>query len=356
MPFSRDSLATLLDRVYQNYKALFKPIDQTPRYNLLKVFASSDAGMYHQLLGDLEFLSNQIFPDTAISDYLRLHWSDRVPPLHAVSAVGTIKITGVPGVAVPAGLVFASAAGKNYFTESAYRIGDDGTVGARVKADEAGTASNLGVDQELSMVSSIPVGVDSKAMTTDKGIAGGADGETDEDYLARVLLALRNTTRYGKPGDFAAWAVDSSAEVTKAWEFKNYSVFGALLIQVINGNQFDGVHPVGNLDIVVEYIGKVAPPILYTVMTPDIISINPSISLLPAEDTTENRGIVTNRLLTYLQATASPGVSYTAGQFRDAIIDGVNISYATVRIHGSTIGRIDTTVLQYPKLGVITWE
>lgn len=36
-----------------------------------------------------------------------------------------------------------------------------------------------------------------------------------------------------KTGDFAAWAVDSSADVSKAFEFKNFGVFGALLIQVI---------------------------------------------------------------------------------------------------------------------------
>lgn len=356
MPFNRDSLATLLDRVYQNYKSLFKPIDKTPRYNLLKVFASSDAGMYHQLLGDLTFLSDQLFPDTAVGEYLRLHWSDRVPPLYAISAVGAIRMTGVPGAAIPAGLVFASATGKNYFTETAYKIGADGTVVIRVKAQEAGSASNLIPDQKLRMVSSIPAGMDSEAVTAEQGIAGGTDGETDEAYLARVLMALRNTTRYGKPGDFAAWAVDSSPEVTKAWEFKNYSVFGALLIQVINGNQIDGVHPVGNLEIVSEYITQVAPPILFTVRTPELISMNPVISLLPEEDSLENRGIVSNRLLTYLQATSTPGGSYTAGQLRDAIIDGVIISSAAVKINGSTTGEIKTTILQYPVLGELSWE
>ena len=96
MPFSRDPLAVLLDRAYNNYMSLFKPLDKTPRYNLLRVFASSDAGMYHQLSGDLGFLADQLFPDTATGEYLRLHWSDRVPPLYAISAVGSIHIPGTP--------------------------------------------------------------------------------------------------------------------------------------------------------------------------------------------------------------------------------------------------------------------
>ena len=356
MPFNRDSLAVLLDRTYNNYMSLFKPLDRTPRYNLLRVLSSVDAGIYHQLLGDLDFLSLQIFPDTAIGEFLRLHWSDRVPPLHAISAIGTIEITGAPNAAVPAGLVFSSAPGKRYFTENSYRIGIDGKVTVIVKADEPGSASNLIAGQSLSLISSIPPGIDSTAQTIGTGIIGGADGETDAAYLVRVLASLRNATRYGKPGDFAAWALDSSPEVTKAWELKNFGIFGALLIQCIGGNQFDGINQVGNLAIITEYISSVAPPVLFTVRTPDLISINPTIALLPGEDTLTNREIVENRLKTYLQATAAPGISYTAGILREAIIDGVIISTATIKINGSTTGTIETTILQYPILGALTWE
>jgi hypothetical protein len=355
MPFSREPLAVLLDRAYNNYLSLFKPLDRTPRYNLLRVFASTDAGMYHQLLGDLGFLADQIFPDTATGEYLRRHWSDRVPPLYAIAAVGTIQIPGVPGAAVPAGLVYASAAGQRYFTESSYRIGPDGTVTARVKAENSGAETNLPPDEELSLVSSIPAGVDSKAVTVGDGIAGGADGESDEAYLSRVLQSLRNATRYGKPGDFADWAVDASPEVSKAWEFKNFGVFGALLIQVIGGSQIDGVTPVGNTALVAEYISTVAPPVLFTVRTPDLIPLDPVVTLLPAEDTVSNRETAMNRMKTYLQATAVPGIRYTAGILRDAIIDGVLISGAEVKLDGSVTGAVPTTVLQLPVLGEPSW-
>ncbi|MDR1316534.1 MAG: baseplate J/gp47 family protein [Spirochaetales bacterium] len=356
MPFKRDPLAAILDRAYANYTSLFKPLDKTPRHNLLRVFASADAGMYHQLLGDLDFLADQIFPDTATGEYLRQHWSDRVPPLYATSATGTIVITGAPNAAVPAGLVFSSAAGQRYFTESAYRIGAEGSVSVIVKAEASGAETNLGPDQPLTLISSIPVGIDSAASTSGGGISGGADGETDEAYLARVLQALRNSTRYGKPGDFAAWAMDASPEVSKAWEFKNFGVFGALLIQCIHGNQFDGVAPVGSLSLVTNYISAVAPPVLFTVRTPEIVSIDPEIALLPGEDTLQNRDTAAARLKTYLQATAAPGGGYTAGNLRDAIIDGVTITAAAVKIDGSAGGRVETTILQYPVVGDITWE
>jgi hypothetical protein len=356
MPFSREPLAVILDRAYNNYISLFKPLDKTPRYNLLRVFASSDAGMYHQLLGDLGFLADQIFPDTAAGEYLRLHWSDRVPPLYAAAAAGTIHIPGVPNAAVPAGLVYASHSGRRYYTESAYRIGTDGTAAARVKAEASGAEQNLPPGEELSLVSSIPPGIDSAAAVGGEGITGGADAESDEAYLARVLQTLRNARRYGKPGDFADWAVDSSPEVSKAWEFKNFGVFGALLIQVIGGSQIDGISQVGGLGLVRDYISTVAPPVLFTVRTPGLIPLNPVIALLPAEDTLANRETVSGRLKTYLESAAAPGIRYTAGMLRDAIIDGVTISGAVVKLSGSTTGEVTATILQLPVLGDISWE
>jgi len=349
-------LAVLLDRAYNNYASLFKPLDKTARYSLLRVFSAADAGLEHQVLGDIGFLSDQIFPDTATGEYLRAHWSDRVPPLYAIAAIGTIEISGAPNAAVPAGLVFSSAAGYRYFTDKAYRIGEEGTVSVRVKSQDAGSAANIGPGQELSLSSAIPPGISSKAITIGSGIIGGADGETDEAYLARVLNALRNSIRYGKPGDFAAWAVDSSPAVSKAWEFKNFSVFGALLVQVIGGNQIDGIVPVGNLEVVRDYISTVAPPVLFTVRTPDLVPLNPVISLLPTEDNLTNRDAVSNRLKTYLQATASPGMRYTAGNLRDAVIDSIQISGGTVSIGGSPAGEVETTILELPVLGVLEWE
>ncbi len=90
MPLNRESLSTLKEKTFSNYMSLLRPLDKTPRYNILKVLAFCEAGAQHQLLGDIDFLSEQLFPDTASGDYLRMHWSDRVAPLYAGTAAGTI--------------------------------------------------------------------------------------------------------------------------------------------------------------------------------------------------------------------------------------------------------------------------
>jgi len=356
VPFKRDSLAVTLDRVYANYASLYKPLNKTPRHNLLKVFAAVDAGILHQNLGDLDFLALQIFPDTATGDYLRQHWSDRVTPLYAIAANGQVLVMGIPNKPIPAGLVFASASGERYYTEQSYKVGIDGTVAVTVKSQNTGINTNLAPGQELSIVSSIPAGIESKAVVIGDGITGGADAESDEEYLTRVLLWLRNPVRYGKKGHFAAWARDASPEVSLAWDYKNFGVFGALLIQVINGNQLDGIFPVDNIAEVTMYLNEVAPPVIFTVRTPEIIHLNPAVSLQPLEDTQTNREIAIKRMQAFLQLVAMPGVQVTAGALRSAVIDGVIITEATVKLNGDTTGIVGTTILQYPYLGEVSWE
>ncbi|MCL2374134.1 MAG: baseplate J/gp47 family protein [Treponema sp.] len=356
MSFRRDSLAVLTARIHSNYSSLFRPLDRAPRHSLLKVFASVDAGIYHQLLGDLDFLSRQIFPDSAEGEFLRQHWSAKVPPLHAAAASGEAEATGLSGRVIPAGLLLSSSSGERYFTDAASRVDLDGTAVISVKAQNPGAQANLSPGQNLTIASAIPPGVDSTAVVGGGGISGGADAETDEEYLVRVLAALRNPTRYGKPGDFAAWAVDSSAEVSAAWEFKNFGPLGALLIQVINGSQHSGVSAVGGLDIVRDYISAHAPPVLFTVRSPVIVPVIPSISLPPQEDFLANRELAENRMRAWLHLTAKPGAQITAGALRIAVIDGVEITDAAVRLDGSTAGIVRTTVLEYPFLREVIWE
>jgi hypothetical protein len=170
------------------------------------------------------------------------------------------------------------------------------------------------------------------------------------------LLWLRNPVRYGKTGHFAAWARDSSPEVSNAWEYKNFGVFGALMIQVLNGNQLNGIFPVDNIAEVTAYINEVAPPIIFTVRTPEIINLNPVVSLLPSEDTHGNRELAISRMKAFLQLVAMPGVQVTAGALRSAVIDGVAITNAAVKLNGDTAGIVGTTILQYPYLGDVSWE
>jgi hypothetical protein len=124
---------------------------------------------------------------------------------------------------------------------------------------------------------------------------------------------------------------------------------------VINGNQINGLYPVENLTAVRDYISLVSPPVIFDVRTPELISLNPEIILLPQENTQENREIVDLRLKNYLEQIAQPGISITAGSLRVAIIDGVAITDSTVKLNGDVTGIVSATILQYPVFGTIAW-
>lgn len=346
-----ESLEQLKIRIFNQFNAELNPLENTPKYNLVKVIANIEAGIYHSLLGDIEFLKKQIFPDTAEREYLRLHWADRVPPLYSEVASGSIVIKGVAGVSIPAGSVFTSAQGNNYFTSKAYVIGDDGTVEIEVQAQSAGTSSNLAADSKLKLTSNLIAHVESEAAVK-KEIAGGTDGESDEAYLVRVLNYLRGSSN-GSSGDFASGALDASSEVVKSWEFDNFSVFGALLVVVVGGNIDTGFTQVSNIQKVQQYIEKLYPYILFTVKTPELIKLNINIRLISKEDSMANRQLISDTIKDYFDKKVQPDMEITNVLIKSLIIDGINITDAQAEID---IGDRYYNQLEYAVLGEITWN
>jgi len=351
MSFSRPTLSELDSRILQDALSRFNALSNTPRYNLLKALCKTDAGLYHLVYGNLDFLSKQIFPDTAESEYLRAHWSDRVPPLPASFATGEAVFTGNDGSPIPAGLLLQSDAGINYSLQAAVSVNGANITGT-VKALTAGAAGNLAAGSKLTIVSTLPAGVDSEVTVDADGISGGADSESDEEYLSRVLEYLRTGARYGKPGDWKAWGLDALAEVSKGFEIPNFGNTGALLLQVIAGNQVEGVNQVSDLETIEAYLSSVAPPVPFLVKTPELIPLNPTIILLLAEDTEINRTNVLNRLKQFLDVVAKPALTITQGALEDVVIDGVEITDATVTLVG---GSVYASALQYPVLGAVAW-
>lgn len=345
-----ESLEKLKEKILNQYYSELNPLENTPKYDLVKVIANVEAGIYYSLLGDVEFLKKQIFPDTAEREYLRAHWADRVPPLYAEVASGTIIIKGASGVSIPAGCTFSSTQGKTYFSINSHIIEEDGSAEIEVQAENAGSSSNLKAGNKLTLSSNLIANVESEAIVK-REIAGGTDGETDENYLLRVLNYSKGSLN-GKRGDFAAWALNSSSEVSKAWEFKNFNIFGALLVVVVGGNAETGFYKVSNIERIQTYIENAAPPIIFTVKALDLVYINLIVDLLEKEDTMINRKASENIFTQYFLGKAKPDMNIDAELLKNLIVDGINITYAKVTIED---GDKYISQLQFPVLGSIVW-
>jgi len=358
MPFNKDSLSTLITRNSALYESLYTPTEKTPRHSLLKVFASVDAGIEHQLLGGLDFLAKQIFPGSARGSYLRAHWSFRVPPLYGSASSGNVTFSGIANSAIPSGVLLKTASGAMYYTASAAKINADGTASVPAASQDTGVNTNLDAGEKLSICSSLPSGVDTEAVVSTGGFTGGADPETDDEYLARVLWHLRNPAPYGKKGDFAGWAMDASPEVSAAWEFPDYDADHSLLIQVINGTQETGVSPAGQggINIISAYIKEIAPPVMFLVNTPAIIMLNPKVLLPAGADTNANRELARSKLTACVQRLAAPDTAIYARELTTALQDSVALAGTAVLLGDAENGCITATKLQYPYIGAISWE
>ena len=211
MPFERPNLQTLIDRIDADLESRLST-SQLRRSNA-KVYARVLAGVSHELHGFIEFLSRQLFFDTAEAEYLD-RWASiyglvRKPPS---LASGTVVFTVLEeGATVPEGTLLQADNEAVYETTSAVSEGK-----ASVRALTAGTAGNVSAGDTLVLVSPIE-GISSECKTAE-GISGGADEETDESLRARLLSRVREPPHAGTAADYKAWALEIEG-VTRAWVY-----------------------------------------------------------------------------------------------------------------------------------------
>lgn len=108
-----------------------------------------------------------------------------------------------------------------------------------------------------------------------------------------------------------------------------------------------------NITAIKDHIDKVAPPIIYTVKSAEIVEITPTISLSEKEDTIENRNIITSTLKLFFANAGHPNMIIYEAYLQNLINDGEYVNTARLTLPNN---EIKLTQLEYPVLGVITWQ
>jgi uncharacterized phage protein gp47/JayE len=186
--------------------------------SVLRVMSDAMAGLAHLVLRYIDWLSKQLLPDTAETEWLDRHgniWlvnadgtTGRKSPTYAS---GIVTATGLQGFDVPAGTQLA-ALGVNYETTADATIGA-GPTNIPAQALTAGSIGNADTGVNIDFISPIS-GVDSQATIVE--MTGGADIETDDQLRARILFRIRNPPMGGDVSDYIQWAL-SVPGVTRAW-------------------------------------------------------------------------------------------------------------------------------------------
>src|SRR5579859_6494103 len=190
MPFNRPSLPTIIQRVQQDIASQLQGTDPTLRRKLLYIIGKAVAGAIHGNYGNLNWISQQIPPDTADAGIM-LQWAAMfgIKPKQPNPASGTAPITGVNGTIVNTGSVVQDGNGNQYTSTASVTIAG-GTAAMPVTANTPGSAGNLAIGAQLTFVTPL-AGVNSLAALT-AAFTGGSDLETNASVLNRLLQALQN--------------------------------------------------------------------------------------------------------------------------------------------------------------------
>lgn len=205
------------------------------RRAMADVLAQVWASVVYLLHGHLDWLSNQLFGDTAEREFLlRLAAMYGITPTAATFATGTVLATGVNGSTISIGDILVRDDGATYEVTVGGVIAG-GVKSVTILADVAGLDGNM-LTADVLNFETPPTGVDALATVETPGIEGGNDEESTEELRTRYLLRLREPPQGGNDQDYEGWAL-AVAGVTRVWIYRHESGLGTLAIRFVRDNE-----------------------------------------------------------------------------------------------------------------------
>lgn len=352
MAFNRPSLTTLIARVKSDLAAI-PGTSPRLRYTVEGVLAAAMAGLAHGLYGYIDKAVDQMFPDTADSEYMR-RWAAlyNVLPIAATAAKSpTVTITGTNGSVCPAGTLWKRADGVAYSQDASVTIAS-GVATISVTSTTTGLATNADALTSLTIAS--PVTGIAAAATMTAAATGGTDDESDDALLARLRQRLASPPLGGGAGNYITWALEVPG-VTRAWEYPLLHGSGTVGVTFVRDNDGVGaaiIPSTGEVADVAAHIAAVAPiDATVDVFMPTAYAVNFQIS--PNPSTTDTQNAITAELSDYLLRAGSPGATLPLSQISEAISQA-----AGVVSHHLILPSSDVVVPagNVPILGLVVWS
>jgi uncharacterized phage protein gp47/JayE len=227
MPWQTPLLRDVRSAVRDAIRGRLPGADALVPNSVLRVISDAMGALCHLTLQYVDWLANQLLPDTAETEWLDRHgaiWlvnSDgSVGRKLATPAQGAaIFVTQTTNVVVPiyTQLIYATS---TYQTTAQISTGAPGSsTSAPISALQAGSITNLPPGTALTLSpdadASLNAGIVSITVDT---LDGGTDDETDDELRLRVLTRIRKPPMGGDADDYVAWAL-AYPGVTRAWSY-----------------------------------------------------------------------------------------------------------------------------------------
>ena len=318
MPFETPSLPVLIKRTQSDLAS------DSLRQSDAQVLARTLSGAAFGLYGYLDWIAEQILPDTADESTLERIAALRLNQARkaAVAASGTVSFTAAAGAVLDVDTVLQSSDGRS-FKVTAAGTTHAGLNTATVQAIDAGTLGNA--DAGLSLIAVQPLqGIGSTFTVLAPGLTGGVARETLESLRARVIRSYRVIPQGGSAQDYETWSLEVPG-ITRAWCRGNYLGPGTVGVFVMRD---DDPQPIPNAAQLVQVQAHIEPlrpvtadvyalapvmkPVAYQLrLTPDTSAVRAAVEAQLRDLHNREAGLGDSLLLTHIAEAISTATGET---------------------------------------------
>jgi uncharacterized phage protein gp47/JayE len=301
--------------------------------SVLRVLSDAMGALCHLVLQYVDWLAQQLLPDTAETE-----WLDRHGEIWLVNADGTTgrKLATLAqgsadfigfgaSVTVPTGTQLSYSTGVGYQTTADITTDPSGLpTAAPIIALDPGSIGNLDSGTPLTLQTSV-AGIASVTVDT---LDGGTDDETDDELRARVLERIRKPPMGGDADDYVEWAL-AVPGVTRAWSFPQEMGIGTMTVRFMMDDlrASNGGFPLpSDVDTVRTYLDTVRPVTVKDlfVESPIPFPVNVRVTWLNP-DTVATHAAIEQSLLDAFAAKAIPGQTWYRAWTDEAIMAAAGV-------------------------------
>lgn len=328
MPFETPSLPVLIKRTQSDLAS------DSLRQSDAQVLARTLSGAAFGLYGYLDWIAEQILPDTADESTLERIAALRLNQARkaAVAATGSVSFTAAAGAVLDVDTLLQASDGRS-FKVTAAGTTHAGLNTTTVQAMDAGALGNA--DAGLSLVAVQPLqGIGSTFTVLAPGLTGGVARETLESLRARVIRSYRVIPQGGSAQDYETWSLEVPG-ITRAWCRGNYLGPGTVGVFVMRDDDPQPIPNAAQLAQVQAHIEPLRPvtadvyvlapvmkPVAYQLrLTPDTSGVRAAVEAQLRDLHNREAGLGETLLLTHIAEAISTATGETDHKLTSPLAD-----------------------------------
>ncbi|NYH07744.1 baseplate J/gp47 family protein [Pseudomonas moraviensis] len=312
MPFETPSLPVLIKRTQSDLAG------DSLRQSDAQVLARTLGGAVYGLYGYLDWIAEQILPDTADESTLERIAALRLnqPRKSAQVATGSVSFSASAGAVLDVDTLLQSNDGRTYRVTAA-RTTSNGVNSTTIAALDPGSQGNA--DAGLTLVPVQPIlGITGNSFSVlAPGLTGGIARESLESLRSRVIRSYRLIPHGGSAQDYETWALECPG-ITRAWCRGNFLGPGTVGVFVMRD---DDAQPIPNDEQLAEvqaYIEQLRPVTAdVRVLAPVQVLVNYKLRITP--DTSAVRAAIESQLRDLHNREAGLGETLLLSHISEAI-------------------------------------